>query len=151
VNSNWCIWSIPFLMAFCRRPENLRCNLSVFYFCFPLFKCLSPSHSSNGFSDPVNCCSSCWIPGFMPQFSQICFCISSYSKLGTLLFRSKRMSMLVDNLYAEVTEAALSISSPESVWILGEVNSEARLWNCSKYVKNDWQVIYVHCCFIIRQ
>jgi hypothetical protein len=35
--------------------------------------------------------------------------------------------MLVDNLYAEVTEAALSISSPESVWILGEVNSEARL------------------------
>jgi hypothetical protein len=47
--------------------------------------------------------------------------------------------LLVDSLYAEAVEAAksratLSVSSPELIWILGEINSEARLRNRSQSV-----------------
>jgi len=45
------------------------------------------------------------------------------------LFRSKRVSLLVDSLYSKVIEsvklqAGLSLSLPGSIWILGEINSQ---------------------------
>jgi hypothetical protein len=49
------------------------------------------------------------------------------------------VTLLVDSLYVEEIEAvsspaASSASSPKLVWILGEIHSEARLWNLSQSV-----------------
>jgi hypothetical protein len=33
MNSGWCHWSTPFHKWFCNRPQGLRCNLTVPYFC----------------------------------------------------------------------------------------------------------------------
>jgi hypothetical protein len=50
------------------------------------------------------------------------------------LFRSESVILLVDSLYAEAIEAVksratLSASTPELILILGDISSEARLWN----------------------
>jgi hypothetical protein len=52
---------------------------------------------------------------------------------------SKIAFLLVDNLYAATVEAeksraALSASSADLISILGDINSEARLWNQSQSV-----------------
>jgi hypothetical protein len=73
-------WTILFQKESRNRPDNVRCDLTVAYFCFPPFKCLSPSHSSNYsyFSGPFNCrytsrisgfivVSPCWGYGFVTQ------------------------------------------------------------------------------------
>jgi hypothetical protein len=44
-------------------------SFSVTNFCFPPFKCLFTGHSSDWLRDPINCCFTRWIPGFLPQFS----------------------------------------------------------------------------------
>jgi hypothetical protein len=66
-------------------------------------------------------------------------CFDSLSKPGNSLLRSESEFLLVDSLYTEDTEtgksqAAWSASSPELIWILGEINAETRLWNHSQSV-----------------
>jgi len=58
---------------FAKRPDCMRCDLRVAYFCFPPFNCLPPAHSADCLGDPVNCHFTCWILGFMPQISQPLF------------------------------------------------------------------------------
>jgi hypothetical protein len=58
-------------------------------------------------------------------------CFSKFSRPGTSLLWSKSVILLVDSLYAEAieavkTRAALLASSSELIWILGEINSEAK-------------------------
>jgi hypothetical protein len=48
--------------------HSLRCNLTIPYFCFPLFECLSKGHSSDVFDNPINCRFTWWILGYLPQF-----------------------------------------------------------------------------------
>jgi hypothetical protein len=43
----WTLWCIPLPKQFCSRPQSLRCDLTVPYFCFPPFECLSTSSRSN--------------------------------------------------------------------------------------------------------
>lgn len=57
-------WSIPFHKGFRSRPQSLRCDVTVPFFCFPQFECLSMGHSSDDFGDPTNCCFTFWIPGY---------------------------------------------------------------------------------------
>jgi hypothetical protein len=38
---------VPFHNRFCTRPQSLRCDLTVPYFCFPPFLCLSTGSHSN--------------------------------------------------------------------------------------------------------
>jgi hypothetical protein len=50
---------------------------------------------------------------------------------------SESVSLLVSSLYVKATKAVkslagLSVSSPDLIWILGEINSEARLQNRSQ-------------------
>jgi hypothetical protein len=66
-------------------------------------------------------------------------CFSRLSRAGGSLLRSEIVIFLVHSLCAEALEevlllAALSASSLELIWILGEINSVARLWNSSKPV-----------------
>jgi hypothetical protein len=130
MNSGWYLWSIPFHKRFWNRPQNLRCDLTVPYFCFPPFECLSTGHSSDGFGDRINCYFTRWIPTYLPQFSYLRLRFSRLSRPGRSLLRSERVIFLVDSLYAEAIEtvksqAALSASSHELIWILCEINSEA--------------------------
>jgi hypothetical protein len=64
---------------------------------------------------------------------------SKFSRPGMSLLRSEGVILLVDSLYAEAIEtvklqAALSASYSELICILGEINSEAKLWNRSQSV-----------------
>jgi hypothetical protein len=64
---------------------------------------------------------------------------SRLSRQRRSLLRSESVILLVDSLYAEAIDAVklwapLSASSPKLIWILGEINSEARLWNYSQSV-----------------
>jgi hypothetical protein len=68
------------------------------------------------------------------SFLNIHLWFSSLSREGTSLLRSEGVILLVDSLYAEAIEAvksraALSVSSPELICILCEINSEVILWN----------------------
>jgi hypothetical protein len=67
-------------------------------------------------------------------FINLCLCYIRRSRPGTSLFKSESAILLVYSLYAKPIEAvksraALSAASPELILILGEINSEARLWN----------------------
>jgi hypothetical protein len=73
------------------------------------------------------------------SFFNLCLCFNRLFRPGRLLFTSESVILLVNSLYAEAIEAAksritLSVSYPELIWILGEINSEARLWNRSQSV-----------------
>jgi hypothetical protein len=62
--------------------------------------------------------------------------LGSRTRPGISLFMSESVTLLVASLHAEAIEAvkssaALSASTPELITILGEINSEARLWNRS--------------------
>jgi hypothetical protein len=53
--------------------------------------------------------------------------VNSRSKPGRSLFKSVKVILLVDSLYAEAIEAvkaraALSASTPELIWILGDTD-----------------------------
>jgi hypothetical protein len=92
-------------------------------------------------SHPINCCFTCWIPGYLPQFPCLRLWLSWLSRPGRSLLRSDGVILLVDSLYVEATEAvksetAFSASFPELIWILGKItsNSEAMLWNRSQPV-----------------
>jgi hypothetical protein len=66
------------------------------------------------------------------SFLNLCLCFSRLSRPGVSLLRSESVILHVDSLYVEAIEAvkswaALSDSSPKLIWILGEINSEARL------------------------
>jgi hypothetical protein len=68
------------------------------------------------------------------SFLNLRLCFRKFSRPGTSLLRSKSVILLVDSLYAEAIEAvgsraALFSSSSELIWILGEINSEAKSWN----------------------
>jgi hypothetical protein len=72
-------------------------------------------------------------------FFNLWLCFGRLSRAGIQLFRSGSVIFHIDSLYAEAIEsvksqAALWGSSPDLVWILGEINSEARLWNRSQFV-----------------
>jgi hypothetical protein len=69
----------------------------------------------------------------------LCLCFSRFFRPGTLLCGSESVILLVDNLYAEAIEAvkllaALSLLPSELIWTLGDINSEARVWNRSQSV-----------------
>jgi hypothetical protein len=73
------------------------------------------------------------------NFLSLCFCFNRQTNLGMSLFISESVILLVDSLYAVATEAvksraALSASTPELILILGDISSEARLWNRSQSV-----------------
>jgi hypothetical protein len=64
------------------------------------------------------------------------------SRPGISLFKSDKVILFVDSLYADAIEAvkaraALSASTPELISTLGDIRFEARLWNCSQFV-NFW-------------
>jgi hypothetical protein len=59
-------WSISFHTRLHNRPEGLRCDLTVPYFCFSPIECLLSGHSADGFGDLINCRFTCWIPGYLP-------------------------------------------------------------------------------------
>jgi hypothetical protein len=66
------------------------------------------------------------------SFLNLRLCFSRLSRPARSLLRSESAVLLVDSLYAEAIEAIksltdLSASSPELIWILGEIYSEARL------------------------
>jgi hypothetical protein len=66
------------------------------------------------------------------SFLILFLCFNSRSRRGRSLFKSVSVSLLVDNLYAEAVEAAkaraaLSASTPELIWMLGDIKFEARL------------------------
>jgi hypothetical protein len=133
MNSSWCVWSIPFHKQFHSRPQNLRCDLTVPYFCFPPFECLSVHHSSDGFGDQLTAVlhAGSWV--ICHSFLNLCLCFSRLSRPGRLLFRFRSIIYLVDSLYAGAIEATklratLSASSSKLIWILGEINSEGRFW-----------------------
>jgi hypothetical protein len=135
MNSGWCLWSIRFHKEFHNRPQNLRCDLTVPYFCFLPFECLSTGYSSDGFGDPINCRFACWFLCYLPQF-QLCF--SRLFKPGRPLLRSKSVIFLRNSLnqscrYSKITS--------NFICFFPQVNSdsrwnylEARLWNCSQSV-----------------
>jgi hypothetical protein len=134
MNSSWCLWSIPFRKWFHNRPHSLRCDLTVPYFCLPPFECLSTGHSSDGLATQFTAVLHGGSRVTCHIFLNLRLCFSRLFKPGRSLFRSKSIILLVDNLDAEATEAvklraALSASSPKLIWILGKINSEARLWN----------------------
>jgi hypothetical protein len=61
------------------------------------------------------------------SFLNLRLCFSKLSRQGIYLLRSESVILLVDSLYAEAIEAvksraALSASSSEFIWILGEIN-----------------------------
>jgi hypothetical protein len=116
----------PFHKRFRNRSQNLRRDLTVPYFCFPPFECLSTGNSPDGFDDPISCRFTCH------SFFNLRLCFSRFSRPGTSLLRSESVIFLVDSLYTETIEsvksrAALSDSSPEVIWIVCEINSKARL------------------------
>jgi hypothetical protein len=101
-NSDWCIWSIPFHGRFRNRPQRLRCDFTVPYFCFPPFECLSTGHWSMVLATQLLgtavlyagtrvTCHSCL---------NLFLCFSRLSRPGISLLRSESVSSLVDNLYA---------------------------------------------------
>jgi hypothetical protein len=64
-------------------------------------------------------------------------CFNSQSRQGVSLFMSDSVTLLIASLCAKVTEAVksratLSASTHELISILGDINSEARLWNWSQ-------------------
>jgi hypothetical protein len=73
------------------------------------------------------------------SFLNLLLCFSRLSRPGRSLFRSEGVILLDDSVYTEAIEevnllTALSATIPELVWILGEINSEARLRNRSQSV-----------------
>jgi hypothetical protein len=73
------------------------------------------------------------------NFLSLCFCFNSRSKPERSVFTSEIVILLVDNLYADAIEtmkprAALSASTPVLISNLGDIKSEARLWNRSQSV-----------------
>jgi hypothetical protein len=65
------------------------------------------------------------------SFLNLRLCFSGLFRLGRSLLRSEHVILFVDSLYSEAIEAvkscpALLASSPELIWILGEINSQAR-------------------------
>jgi hypothetical protein len=59
------------------------------------------------------------------------------SRVGRSLLRLESVILLADSLYAEAiaaveSRASLSAFSSKLIWILGEINSEAWLWNRSQ-------------------
>jgi hypothetical protein len=72
------------------------------------------------------------------NFLSLCLCFNKRSDPG-MSFISESVTLLVDSLYAEAIEAVklrvtLSASTPELISTLGEISSEARLWNRSQSV-----------------
>jgi hypothetical protein len=72
-------------------------------------------------------------------FRRLCLYFNYRSRLGRSFFIPKSVILLVDNLYAEVMETvksrvALSASTPKLISTLGDINSEARMWNRSQSV-----------------
>jgi hypothetical protein len=66
------------------------------------------------------------------SFLNLHLCFSRLSRAVRSLLRSESVKFLVDSLYAKATDAVkswatLSASVPQLIWILGEINSEARL------------------------
>jgi hypothetical protein len=66
------------------------------------------------------------------KFLSLCLCFNRRSKPGKSLFKFETVTLHVDRLYGEAIEviksrAALSVSTPELIWILGDTKSEARL------------------------
>jgi hypothetical protein len=153
MNSGWWLWSIHFHKRFRNRPQSLRCDLTVPYFCFPPFKCLSTSHSSDVFGDPVNCRFTCWILSYFPQFPCLRLCFNRLFRPGGSLLCFESVILLVYNLFTEAIEAvklqdALSASSPELILkplpICEFVKPVRKISssNMIQHVENDWYVDY---------
>jgi hypothetical protein len=71
------------------------------------------------------------------SFLSLCLRFSRLSRPGRVLLMSESVILIADSLYAEAIEAvnsraSISASSPELIWVLGEI--EARLWNRSQSV-----------------
>jgi hypothetical protein len=86
------------------------------------------------------------------SFLNLHLCLNRLSRPGRSLLKFKSIMLHVNSLYAEDTEAvrlraALLASSFELIWILGEINWEARLWNCSQSVNlstgSEWFLVII--------
>jgi len=105
----------------------------------PPFQCLPLGHSAACLGDPVNCRFTCWSPGYTSQLPLPLLCCKRRFRPGSSLFSSECVSLHVDIRYAETTQAmtltaAILDSSTVSVWIRGEIMSEARLRSRSQSV-----------------
>jgi hypothetical protein len=64
MNSSWCPWSFHIYGDF--AIGQIAWGVSSV---LPIFVSHCSIHSSDWFRDPVNYRFTCWIPGFLPQFS----------------------------------------------------------------------------------
>jgi hypothetical protein len=150
MKSGWHLWFIPFHKRFRNRPQSSRCDLTVPYFCFPPFECISTNHPSDGFGNPINFRFTCWIPFICHSFLNLRSRFSRLCRPGRSLLRSDSVILLVDSLYAEAIEAVnswatLSPPSPELISIVGAINPETRIWNSSQSVNlsTSWLLLEV--------
>jgi hypothetical protein len=148
MNSDWCLWYVPLHKRFRNRPRAWGVTSQ-----FPTFV----SHRSSAcrqtsrlmvLATPLTAVLLAGSRVTCHSFLNDRLCFSRLSRPGRSLLRSESVILLLDRLYAEAIEAvnsraALSASSPESVSILGEIYSEARLWNHSKSVNfsNAWLLL----------
>jgi hypothetical protein len=132
MNCTWCLWYISFHKQFRNRLQSLKCNLTIPYFSFPPFECLSTDHSSDGLATQINAVLHAGSRATCHSFLNFPLCFSRPFRPGSALFRSDSVCLLVDNLYAEATEVVKLRA--EVICILGEINSEARHWNRYQYV-----------------
>jgi hypothetical protein len=140
MNSSWCLWSIPSEEGLHSGQYSLRSDFRSTYFCLPLFKSFffqvvfliafeTQLTAALHAGSLVSC----------HNFRSLCLCLNNRSKPGRSCLRSRSVILLVDSLYAEAIEAeklraALSASTHNLIWLLGDINWEGRFWNGSQSI-----------------
>jgi hypothetical protein len=142
MNSSLCPWSTPLKEGFRSGPYSLRCDLA-----FPIF--VSHRWSAHlwvtrliAFETQLTAVLHAGSLVSYHKFLSHCLYFNNRSKPGRSLLICKSVILFVDSLYAEAIEAAksravLSASTAELILILGDMNSEVRLWNRYQSV-NFW-------------
>jgi hypothetical protein len=129
MNNGSSLWPIPFHNRFCNRPQSLRWDLTVPYRSSTFLQVICLIVSATQLTAVLHA-------GFRVtchSFLNLRLCFSRLSR------KSRSLIFLLDSKNAEAIEvvksrAALSVSSLELIWILGEIHSETRLWNRSQSV-----------------
>jgi len=105
MNSGSCLCSIPFHEGLRSRPDFLKCDLTVTYFCFSPFKCLPTGHYEDLIGDPVNRLLHSGSLASCHNFLKLCLCCTRRYRQWSLLFSSESVRLWFDSLYAKNTEA----------------------------------------------
>jgi hypothetical protein len=84
----------------------MKCDFRVAYFCFPPINYIPLGHSADSFGHPIKSRFTCWVPGFVPQLPQPPLLLQEMIE-ARQLFRSERVNLRLDNLYAYGPEGSL--------------------------------------------